>query len=77
MVKIKHELMVAQENSFAEMKEEFIKIQKDVIQTEMTKAKDKKILGETDCLDIKQCMLDDFNTLETEIGAINEKPRQV
>ena len=77
MVKFKDELKVAQENTFAEMKEEWIKTQKNAIQTEIAKAKNEKIFGEIDCSEVKQCVLDDLNTLETEINAIEEKPRQV
>ena len=74
MAKIRDELMVSQENSFAKMKEEWKKMQKYVIQTEMEKRKN--IVEEIDCVEVQLCMQDDINPLETEISTITEKPRQ-
>merc|ERR1712110_430379 len=69
--------LVAQENVFAEMKEELMKMQKSLIQTEIAKPRNNEIFREIDCSEVKHCVLDDFDTLATEIDTIKEKPRFV
>ena len=72
---MKEDLMVEQQNSFAELRKEWTKTQENLIRAEIANAR--KIVKEVDCAEVEQCLVDDFTTLHKEINAIDEKPRQV
>ena len=71
--KIKEELMIAQENSFAEMKKDLLKIQKETIQTEIAKAT--KLFQGTNCVEVENCVSDNFGALHTVIDRVADTPR--